>query len=353
VELDLTIPFQELQSSLIPLTTSLPITLHNLKGINDIFTTYFAGLKDGEEHLHSGVDSALYLLQALYETCLGEAIPYLSTSTASILRVGSLRALDPKLVERAYSTLSLILRTLGSNLLKPDLPAQQALRETWTHLRPYLRPKHNKAYVRKCVSDAWIGVVRKARAEGLGRLMGIMLDDGVVEGMEAIWAGSLRGTTGQLHSRALPVLEILLDRLDDRADQQRMLSRVITALVHHCSATTITPVVQAIISRIPSSSPEDPGLASTNALQLLAVPLFTRKGKRFPEPLVKTAMSKLLSLLPSLRISSSEWKKAFVQCVIGCLMAGKLVHWLSPGVALVDGLWDALVSQAVCIETPT
>lgn len=273
--------------------------------------------------------------------------------------MGSLRALDPKVVERAFSTLSLVYRTLGSSLLKPDIPAQQALRETWDHLRPYLRHGH-KAYVRRCVSDAWIGVVRKARAEGLSRLMDIMLEGDDGEGMEAIWAGSLKGTSGQLHSRALPVLEILLDRLTASPDEskRRTVGRVVTALVHHCSTATITPVVELITSRmtspatsVPTSSQLD-FLSSTSILHILAVPLFTRKGKRFPEPLLKPTMLKLSSLLPTLKQSDSEasreWRKAFVQGVIGCLTAGKLGHWLSPGVMLIDGLWDGLVSLHPC-----
>ncbi|ORY25251.1 hypothetical protein BCR39DRAFT_485643 [Naematelia encephala] len=352
--LDLTAPFQELQRVLIPLTSSLAITLHNLPSITSTFVAFYDALKPGDEHLHSGLDSALQLHQALYETCLGETLPYLSRTVEAILRVGALSRLDPKLVERAYSTLSQILRISSAQLLKPDESAQQVLRETWTAVRPYLRPRQNKRYVRKCVADAWIGVIRKARGDGLGRLMNVLLegeDDG--EGMEAVWSHSFKGISGQLHSRALPIFEILLDRLKTSpsiSQQTKTLQLVLVSLIHHCTSTTIVPIIQAVVSHVnptgsePSSSSKAMSLStSVPFLKLLSTLLLTRKGKRFPEALLKPTMVTLGSLVKHFtKDTDEEWKHALIECFVGSLQAGKLAQWLSPGVLLIDALWARL-----------
>jgi U3 small nucleolar RNA-associated protein 20 len=355
--LDLTLPFQELQKTLYPLTTSLPIILLNLPRISAALYDLYSSLKDGQDNLHSGVDSTLQLHHALFETCQGEALPYLSETAKHLVRIGSLRALDPKLVERTFSSLSLILRTMSPFLLKSTPEAQKALKETWHEVRPYLRPKTNKKYVRKCIADAFAGVIRKARSEGLSRLVDVLLEDDA-EGLEAVWTNSLKGTSHHLHSRALPVITLLLDRLAATSSEAQLttLNMVMTAMVHHCSSSTMIPVIEAILARVepstvsgPSSSKTPVNLSSSKVmLSILSTVLLIRKGKRYPESLLKPTMVKLQNMLPVLGASKETdlaWRKEFVLCVMGSLQAGKLSQWLSPGVALIDGLWALLVSN--------
>lgn len=337
----MTLPFQELQQIVQPLTTTLPITLHNLPALASSFHDFYARITDGKDQTHSGLDSALQVHRALFETTLGEAVTYLAEATRDICRIASLRALDPKLVERAFSTLSLSLRVMASTLLKAESTCSTALAETWSALRPYLRLEH-KRYIRRCAADAWVGVVRKARGDGLHRLSSLLLaDDG--EGMEAVWAHSLRGTTGQLHSRALPVYDILLDDLsrDPSPSKTSTMIKVTTALIHHTTATSIVPVVETILNRISTSSSD----AVPTFLRLLSTLLSVRKGKRFPEPLLRPTMLKLVEALPSFRQATSEWRRAMMEAVVGCLMAGKLQQWLSPGVTLIQHYWDAITIE--------
>jgi U3 small nucleolar RNA-associated protein 20 len=356
--LDLTLPLQELQKTLYSLTTSLPIILLNLPRISAALYDLYSSLKDGQDNLHSGVDSTLQLHHALFETCQGEALPYLSETAKHLVRIGSLRALDPRLVERTFSSLSLILRTMSPFLLKSTPEAQKALKETWHEVRPYLRPKTNKKYVRKCIADAFAGVIRKARSEGLSRLVDVLLEDDA-EGLEAVWTNSLKGTSHHLHSRALPVITLLLDRLAATSSEAQLttLNMVMTAMVHHCSSSTMIPVIEAILARVepstvsgPSSSKTPVNLSSSKVmLSILSTVLLIRKGKRYPESLLKPTMVKLQNMLPVLGASKETdlaWRKEFVLCVMGSLQAGKLSQWLSPGVALIDGLWALLVSNS-------
>jgi U3 small nucleolar RNA-associated protein 20 len=355
--LDLTLPFQQLQKTLYPLTTSLPIILLNLPAISKALYDLYDQVKDGQDNLHSGLDSTLQLHHALFETCQGEALPHLAETTKHLTRVGTLRALHPTLVERTFSTLSLILRTMSPFILKPSPEAQDALKGTWTEVRPYLKPKTNKKYVRKCIADAWAGIIRKARSEGLARLVDVLLEN-EAEGLEAVWTNSLKGTSHNLHSRALPVISLLLDRLIETESPTQLvtLNMVFTALVHHCSPSTIAPVVETVLAKVapaatePSSSTST-ATASISIMSVLSTILLVRKGKRYPESQLKPTMVKLQGLLPRLEeIKGSseaqdvEWRKHYVLCIMGSLQAGKLAQWLSPGVALIEGVWNRLVS---------
>ena len=320
----------------------MPITLHNIPNISATFHAFYARLTNGQDLLHSGLDSTLQLHRAIFETTLGEATGYVSEAVSDICRVAALRALEPKLVERAYSTLSLILRSMSASLLKPDSTSQTALRECWTAIKPYLSSEH-KQYVRRCVADAWVGVIRKARGDGLSRLTTLLLENDA-EGMEAVWAHSLRGAPGQLHSRALPIYDTLLDDLTARpnAEKTETIIKVTTSLVHHTSSSTIVPVVETVIQRLSISS-----TSTAPILRVLSALLYTRKGKRYPEPMLRPTMVKLMETFPNFRNGGedvSEWRKATLQAVVGSLTAGKLTQWLSPGVMFIEKFWDSIVS---------
>lgn len=316
--------------------------MHNLPAISAAFHEFYARHTNGNDLIHSGLESALQLHRAVFETTLGEAVPHAPEAAADICRIASLRSLEPKIVERAYSTLSLILRTIASALLRPDTNSQLALRNAWHAVKPYLASAH-KQYVRRCVADAWTGIVRKARGEGLARLVKLLLED-PGEGMEAVWAHSLKAPSGQLHSRALPILELLLDDLAAAPTEEKTqtMSKVITALVHHTSSTIFAPVAEAIIKR--QSATPSPGAVAN--LRLLSTALAVRKGKRYPESMIKPTMIKLMEAIPAMRDGSNDnaWHRWYMQAVIGSLIAGKLAQWLSPGVTLIEKLWDALVS---------
>ncbi|EIW69152.1 hypothetical protein TREMEDRAFT_71796 [Tremella mesenterica DSM 1558] len=355
---DLTTGYQNFHASIKPLSTTLTLILLNLQPISDNFYTFYSALKPDDDHSNSGVSSVLSLHHALFETCMAEAIPQLPQTVKHILHIGSIPQLDPSVVEKAYSSLSLILRTITSHLLKSDPASQRVLRETWTEVKLYMVPKRNKSYVRKCIAEAWSVVIRKARGDGLARLMDIMLEDDS-EGLEVVWACALKGQGSNLHSRAMAVIDTLLDHAaaTSNSTNKSMLMKVLTSLVHHCSSSTITPIVDAVVSRLdlpigPSSSTTPVtsfSASSTTLLELLSVLLFTRKGKRFPESHIRPAMLKLQALvqeLPSMdgEINNTEieWRRALVSVVVGCLEVGHLQQWLSPGVQLIEKLWDVL-----------
>jgi hypothetical protein len=73
-----------------------------------------------------------------------------------------------------------------------------------------------------------------------------------------------------------------------------------------------------------------------------------RKGKRYPESQLRETMIKLDKLVSAF-VGSTEAsdRETYLNTVIGVLVAGKLSHWLSPGVTLIDHVWSAMVSSTV------
>lgn len=271
-------------------------------------------------------------------------------TVGDLLRVGALPKLDPDLVEKTYSAISGILRAIGAPLLKAEPENQELLRRTWLCVAPYLRLDDNQPYVRKCVADVWVSIVRKGRAESLSRLTDLMLS-GEHVGTEMLWVESMRGTGNTLHSRTLQILDALLSRVDGArvgegpsTDLCASIDRVLTALVHHCSVTTIVPVVMSVTAKLDDaiSRPDELPYRLSNTSTLL----LARKGKRFPPDLLKPTMQTLLRLVKQLQSQDhAEYLQVLVLCVCGALCAGKLENWLSPGVALINELWSKLVSR--------
>lgn len=361
---DLTTGYQDLAHALHPLTRTLPLIILNLGPITELFSAFFSGLKSGETHEHSGLRSALLLVQALYATVLSEGIPHFPTTTRDLVRVGALRALEPKLVEETYSALSRSLSSVAPGLTRAENTAH--LRAAWAAVRPSLGPA-NKGYVRKALAEAWAAVLRKARNDALNHLMSVLLEE-PTPGIEAVLANAMKGTKTHLHSRSLTIYTILLHDLAANTTEEQVatLRHVTIALVHHCTSAETAPLIEAVVQRVDlvdpseatssSTSPTAAFASSTAFLEVLATFLFTRKGKRFPATELKPTMLKLQGLVAHIkdvaadaedladeeRADRNRWRKALVACVVGTLNAGKLMQWLSPGVGLIDALWQAL-----------
>lgn len=305
-------------------------------------------------------------MQALYATVLSEGVPYFPTTTKDLVYVGALKALEPKFVEDTYSALSRSLSSVAPALTRAE--NTEHLRAAWAAVRPSLAPiAVNKGYVRKALSEAWAAVLRKARNDALTHLMRVLLEE-PTPGIEAVFANAMKGTKQHLYSRSLTIYTILLDDLaaNTTDEQVAMMRRVTTALVHHCSSAETAPLIEATVARIDlvdpkaaTSSKAKPAAnfaASTAFLDVLATFLFTRKGKRFPSTELKPTMLKLQTLVAHIkdvaadsealteesRAERNRWRKALVACIVGSLNSGKLMQWLSPGVGLIDALWQAL-----------
>ena len=346
--LDLTLPFRDFQAHLRPLVRNLPIILNNVEAIEELFISFY-DLICSEGHITQlGLGSVLGLHYAFYCTCGRSALPYVPNTIRHLMRLAATPALQPELVEMSFSKTSLILQEITSALLQPDSEATKALKETWLCIASIIAPGASKTHVRKCAAIVWAGVIRKARGRDLDRLLHLLLDAERRPGMEGIWVESLKGTSDGLHSRATFILDQILERLAEPVEADvTSVSKLLTAIVHHCSSKSLLPVVDVILARLGHNNGSRASSAAT--LALLTVLLATRKGKRFPRIRLRETMRKLVEVMSSWSPDTIEeeqqvaLRRQMTQASVASLLCGQLSDWLSTGVNLIDTLWHRLV----------
>ncbi|KAJ9108547.1 hypothetical protein QFC19_002263 [Naganishia cerealis] len=417
--LHLVIPYTTLTRKITPLTRTFPLTLHNLEATQAVFHSFFAGITPASTTESSGLDGVLVLYSKWYETITEEGVGYVVQGAKDLLRIGGLNGLQAVLIEKTYSTLSAIFKTMASSLVsygsntskshsssttseaKDHGRRRQILQELWTECAPYLSTSV-KPHVRACVAQAWAVILRRARGEVARDLIEIMVEGLVVVGSSegederspvvAAGAGvkgvagalseSMKGSAQLLHSRATQLYTLLMQHLlgttaktspdamtTTRTPLLECMVLLTTSLIHHSSATAMAPihglvirVLNAPITESPppttaSTKPESfppPALTaaqSTVALRLASTLVGVRKGLRLPAAVSTSEPSALQQYMHALVAwlqeiesahSTPEWRIEYLRCVTACLVAGKLGDWLSPGVKLIDRLWEAL-----------
>lgn len=403
--LHLTIPYTTLTRQIIPLTRTLPLTLHNLDATQAIFHSFFEGITAASTTESSGLDGVLVLYSKWFETITEEGCGHVVQGAKDLLRIGGLNGLQAVLIEKTYSTLSAIFKTMASSLVsygnssKQGTPSsktsenqaqrRQILQALWAECAPYLSTSV-KPHVRACVSQAWAVILRRARGDVARDLIEIMVqglvtpgttsDDntiaaGGVKGVASALSESMKGSAQLLHSRATQLYTLLLQHLLDTTGQSSdtgaktstpLLSCMVlltTSLIHHASATAMAPI-HALVIRVLKSPIADSAMSSTGGfppstltiaqstavLRLASTLVGVRKGMRLPPALstsepsaLQQYMHALVAWLPSIEtIQSSTWRIEYLRCATACLVAGKLGDWLSPGVKLIDKLWETL-----------
>ncbi|KAJ9115827.1 hypothetical protein QFC22_004968 [Naganishia vaughanmartiniae] len=402
--LHLTIPYTTLTRQIIPLTRTLPLTLHNLEATQAIFHSFFEGITPASTTESSGLDGVLVLYSKWFETITEEGCGHVVQGAKDLLRIGGLNGLQAVLIEKTYSTLSAIFKTMAASLVsygnsikqgtsststtENKEQRRQILQSLWAECAPYLSTSV-KPHVRACVSQAWAVILRRARGDVARDLIEIMVqglvtsgttsEDGAaggVKGVASALSESMKGSAQLLHSRATQLYTLLVQHLLDTTGTASsgetkttstplLLCMVLltTSLIHHASATAMAPI-HGLVIRVLKSPVADSARSTTEAfppasltaaqstavLRLASTLVGVRKGMRLP-PAVSTSepsalqqyMHALVAWLPSIEtVHSSTWRIEYLRCVTACLVAGKLGDWLSPGVKLIDKLWDKL-----------
>lgn len=316
----------------------------------------------------------------------------LTALSRSILHAASIPGLQPILVQKLYSTLSLILKVLSSHILSSS---SAIIPELWVVFRPYLGD-HQKVVVRNCVAEVWSGLVRRTRGKNQERMMDVVLggvgekqddeEEKNEEGIALVLSLSMKGPgspgSGLLHSRAVGLYSSLIrhclvvpshestakstemdtdEQEQEREQEQQDVAQkkrqtiaiyVTTAMIHHCSSEIARPIHELVAKHLEeslasaSSSSVSPAAPSPVILRIASTLMSVRKGQRVPTGLLTRYLTALDGYSPLLRqqADNGRWRKEYIRAVVAGLMGGKLTDWLSPGVKLIDGVWNALVS---------
>lgn len=363
--LHLVIPYTTLTKQLIPLTRTLPLTLHNLQPTQQLFHAFFQAITPAATTESSGLDGVLVLYSKWFETISEEGVGYLVEGAEDLLRIGGLNGLQAVLIEKTYSTLSAICKTMAPALvLHKTTESTQILQDLWTRCTPYLSASV-KPHVRSCVAQTWAVILRRARGDVARDLIHIMverMEEVGVRGIASTLSEGMKGATQLLHSRASQLYSLMLQHLLNIADvgpSSPLLSCMVlltTSLIHHTSATAMAPIHNLVITALKSPISEQKSAStltlaqSTVVLRLASTLVGVRKGMRVP-PAVPTSgqpsalqqyMHALVAWLPQIQASDRTWRIEYLRALTACLVGGKLGDWLSPGVKLIDGVWESL-----------
>ncbi len=346
----------------------------------------------------------LVLYEAFVETLQGEAVAYVQQASEDLLRVGALAGLEAVLIEKTYSSLSAVLKTLSAPVIALEAPARQTtICALWSAFAAYF-DAGRKAYVRQCVAEVWSVLLRRTRGETARRLVGIMVahantDNAAIDplALAAVFSEAMKGAPGLLHSRAMAMYTDLVcdwfwptaatsgsaagsapapaaesshqavaqqDR--HRARLDRTVDLLTTALVHHGSAEALRPVHDLALELLRDAASGTSKYGSLGpaqqacAMHLVGTLTGVRKGQRVPSPAPGTSagkssstlgqyMAALVALLPSLGAMAEKdgdeaWTTEFLRAAVALLVAGKLADWIQGGKALIDGFWATAVS---------
>lgn len=343
--LHLVIPYTTLTRQLVPLTKTLPLTLHNLEPTQRLFHEFFQAITPAATTEASGLDGVLVLYSKWFETVSEEGLACLVQAAEDLLRIGALNGLQAVLIEKTYSTLSAIFKTMAPSLVSTQ-GSKQILDGLWTQCAPYLvTTAAVKPHVRACVAQAWAVILRRARGDVAKHLIGVM-----VRGMETVGergvastlAESMKGAQHLLHSRATQLYGMLMQHLEDGDALLGCMVFLTTSLIHHTSATAMAPIHALVIRELKAPN------VSTATLRLAATLVGVRKGMRLPPAVagelsaLQQYMHALVPLLAQLATQDRTWRIEYLRLLTASLVAGKLGDWLSPGVKLIDGVWEAL-----------
>lgn len=363
--LHLVIPYTALTKQLIPLTRTLPLTLHNLQPTQQLFHAFFQAITSAATTEASGLDGVLILYSKWFETVSEEGVGCLVDGAEDLLRIGGLSGLQAVLIEKTYSTLSAIFKTMAPALVQQKTPQRkQILQNLWGRCTPYLSASV-KPHVRSCVAQAWAVILRRARGDVARDLIQIMVDHMVdvgVRGIASTLSESMKGATHLLHSRATQLYSLLLQHLLSTSDigpASPLLSCMVlltTSLIHYTSATAMAPIHNLVITALKSPITEQASAStltlaqSTAVLRLASTLVGVRKGMRLPPAAAGSGqpsalqqyMHALVAWLPIIESSDRTWRIEYLRALTACLVGGKLGDWLSPGVKLIDGVWESL-----------
>ncbi|CDZ96659.1 DRIM (Down-regulated in metastasis)-like proteins [Phaffia rhodozyma] len=360
--LNLSTSFQALLKELTPLVQTFPLLLFNKSQVVDILVDVLRHPEETNPEDGSGsLPSILDLLPQLALSLLDEFLPFLEKILPPLLDLSN----SPFHLPLLFPSLSALLKPMSPLLLQPE--NHSTLQKVWSIWVPHLLfvrngGRANGGEQRRLAVEGWGSLLRRgARGEKAERVVGLMVSslrteeetgehvDVLREGVGLILVEALKGPVPILPSTTPHLFQTLLSALLDLPAEsllpKKLLSNVLTALIHHTSPKPeMTEGVIDVLVKASSNALEEDHEADilriTRLVDALGVVSAARKGKG----VTTTLHTPLLSLLPplfKLSTSSSTLQNSFVYLVSTLLPITNLPAWLKYR-STVEALWESL-----------
>lgn len=288
-ELNLSENFTQFSRQVNPLSESLAQILYHEERIMGLLVEFI------EKRDRNSMEPLLSLL-AQFAKDLG--VRFEKHFASAVTLVASIAATHPdvEVVEWSFSCLAWIFKFL-SRLLVPDL------RQLLGIMTPYLGKERQKPFVARFAAESMSFLIRKAgliyyrNKTPLERAVSFLFSDLAAaaadskrvdiykEGLMAMFSDSIKGVNHGLYSNGIDILNCIFENASVDDELQSALALEVTCgvlinLVHHTSADTFEPVLDAVNSYIRSHFEGAGKHRSDLCCQLMFLCVSTRKGTR-------------------------------------------------------------------------
>lgn len=327
-ELNLSENFVQFSRKVHPLCESLAQILYHEEKIMGLLVEFI------EKRDHNSIEPLLSLL-AQFARDLG--VRFEKHFASAVTLVASVAATHPEVevVEWSFSCLAWIFKFL-SRLLVPDL------RQLLGIMAPYLGKERQKSFVARFAAESMSFLIRKAgliyykNKTPLELAVSFLLTDlaetaadmkkveTYKEGLMVMLSDAIKGVKGGLHSNGIDILGCLFENAPVENELQSSLalevaSGVLMNLVHHTTADTFEPVIDAVSAYIESHSEGAGKHQAELCCRLIFLCVSTRKGSRVKN--WKTVHQTLLVLLQKASTSLEIYKKGLPQVLTAAAYA--------------------------------
>ncbi|TDL22984.1 hypothetical protein BD410DRAFT_769374 [Rickenella mellea] len=360
LELNLAPSFQSFARKANPLSQSLALLLYHWREVVELWTQAVDSADD------EGLKALLDLLQKLAHDLRLTLLPVYKDLLPRLL-IFLPRSISADALTALLSTFSALFKFLlipscaeadteNEHTTEPDL-----LAFTWTELLGVL-PKCNPE-VQRAAAETWAFVLRRLKPDTRDRCVKLMvLDDpaksvAVEDALAWMFVFASKSLADTLHTCTLSLLASLLQSHLDATNThpeftEKLIRRMLTALIHHCSkaeqfesvAEHIVQTLEGLVNRTSTSEPVDQSVLQ-RMLQVATVPCSVRKGSR----LKKQQISRIL--IATAQIQPSEPNASLVNVIVASLVSSEsdLTLWIGPGRRVLEQAWASSHEFAITL----
>ncbi|KAJ3843214.1 hypothetical protein F5878DRAFT_721627 [Lentinula raphanica] len=343
-QLNLSPSFIKFSQKSAPLSSTLPLLLHNWREVLDLWLEAQAASND------EGLKALLDLLQKIAQDLRLTLAPAYTQLLDRLLQLST-----GSVSSEVLTTLLTTLSALFKYLLVPSTDSV-LLEQTWPVFRltlPKCLPE-----IQRALAEVWGTVLRRLKAALRVKALVLLSEDltGIDDAAAWCLASACKSVSQTLHtvtpSLITPLLEFHLSCEESDASYT-LIRRVFTALIHHVKGadqfSSVAELVVTQYAQISSSAEDGREEKLRRILEVAAVVASVRNGSRLaPAYLTQLYASTMSINLPV----SSHLHSAMLKFTSALLMTGDLSIWMSSGRNLLARLWhdESQSNSKFCLE---
>ncbi|KAL5483039.1 UTP20_9 [Sanghuangporus weigelae] len=340
MQLNLSPSFISFSQKVSPLSKSLTLLVHSWREVTELWLSCVRGAED------EAMKALLDLLQKLVEDIRTTLYP----AYESIINC----LLDLLMRRRSPEVLTVLLGSLTSVFKHVMIPSvsesnTDVLSTTWTYLSTTLVKCNSE--VQRAVAEVWSSVLRRLRKADRQQCVGLMMSSARRLNDFVAWSFvfSAKSVAQTIHTSGPLLISSCLNyhlaAPDDELEaSSKLLRRILTALIHHCSkteqfSTFAKPLIQKFVETTDAES-------SKRMLELLTVTCTVRQGSRLAPKQVSTIIDATIKLP-----FNANLRNSMLTLTTAALSASSadLSIWMGAGRRAIEHAWSVDAQLAVSL----